>query len=166
MVPIGFGAVCAALLVSSLTAARAAEGTTIHLRYVTVEDRLRPDPAPGRTTEREITAHLSTNGTVSEVYGRSFGHQHREDNWGGRLGGEGSSDVHWRVVDANTLVRTRDLAQSVQTITVHVRGSSCDMAFNDRFKPGFKEVKNYRLSDNSVAYYSLASVTQTSCTIE
>ena len=160
------GCLCATLAVRSVAPARATDGATIRLRYVTVEDRIRPDPATSIFTERTIVAHLSSGGKVSEVYARGSGPNYREYGAEGRLGGSESRNVRWRVINTNTLVRTRELEQSVQTIIVRVKGSTCEMTFADRFKPGFKEVKNTRIRDGVAAFYSLAKVSESSCAIE
>ncbi len=159
------GCLCATLAVRSVAPAQATDGATIHLRYVTVEDRIRPDPASSISTERTIVAHLSAGGKVSEVYARGSGSNYREFNAEGRLGAS-ESKVRWRVINANTLMRTKELEQSVQTIIVHVKGTTCEMTFTNRFKSRFNEVKNTRIGDGAVAFYSLARVSESSCAIE
>jgi hypothetical protein len=69
-VPITLACLSIALAVESIAPARAAEGVTIRLRYVTVEDRIHPNPASSLSTERKLVVHLSDGGKVSEVYDR------------------------------------------------------------------------------------------------
>lgn len=138
----------------------------IRLRYVTVEDRLRPSPATNLAAVRTIVLKLSTTGAISEVYGRGSGGVYNEFQTGGHLGGSEDSRLQWHVVNQNTLVRTRELDQSVQTITVIINGSSCNMTYNNRLKSGFSEVKDVSITLGVVAYYDLARVTDSSCSIE
>ena len=164
--PITLTCLSIALAAGSVAPALAAEGVTIRLRYVTVEDRIHPNPASSLSTERKIVVHLSDGGKVSEIYGRGPTRTYQEFSWDGRLGRSESGRVHWRVLNADALVRTRELAQDIQTIVVHVKGSTCDMTFSDRLKPGFSEVKNTRIDDGTVAYYTLERATENSCAIE
>jgi len=147
----------------------------IRLRYVTVHDRLRPEPAGAISVERTIELRLSPKGEISETYGRALGRAHAESEMVGRAGGReivgptwdpANGQVRWHIVDANTIVRVRGLAQSVQTITVVIHGQSCEMEFEDRLKLGFTEVKNTRLDAPGVGYFSLERVSEASCKVE
>lgn len=143
--------------------------TTIHLKYVTIQDRLRPNPESSSKVERTIVAHLSAGGAISEVYGRGEGAEYKEYGASGHFGADAKSGaglVKWHVVSANALVRIRELDQSIQTITVNVNGSNCEMTFNEELKPGFTEVKYISITTMQTAYYTLARASETSCTIE
>jgi hypothetical protein len=173
-------AACAAALVACIVsvaveAQTSPKDTIIRLRYVTVEDRLRPDPKSGLNVERTIVLWLSVGGEITESYGRTSGRWRANSDMAGRLGGKEIAGpswnpafgrVRWHVINANTVVRVRELEQSIQTITVRINGSTCEMMFDDRLKPGFAEVKNMRINGSGVAYFSLARASETSCSIE
>ena len=165
----------AVLSVAALAQTPAGKDTIIRLRYVTIENRLRPDPESNIRVVRTIVARLSPGGSVTEDYSGKARNHSADFSLGGRLGadqngGAGWSPilgrVRWRVVDENTLVRVRELDQSIQTIIVRVHGSTCEMTYTDELKPGFKEVKNLPLASREVAYFTLSQLSETSCSIE
>ena len=164
-------------ILSAAAAAQTAAGkdTIIRLRYVTIENRLRPDPESNIRVDRTIVARLSSGGSVTEDYSGKARNHSADFSLGGRLGADQNGGagwnpllgrVRWRVVDESTLVRVRELEQDIQTITVRVHGSTCEMTFTDELKPGFKEVKNLSLASRDVAYFTLSQLSETSCSIE
>jgi hypothetical protein len=172
-------AACAAAFVSCFVGASIEAETQkdaiIRLRYVTFEDRLRPDPKDGISTERTIVLRLSMGGEISESYGRASGRSRADSDMAGRLGSKevvgptwnpANGRVSWHIINANTIARVRELEQSIQTITVRINGSTCEMTFDDRPRPGFAEVKNRRIDGAGVAYFTLARAQETSCSIE
>jgi len=177
--PVAVAARFAALLAcatSSVAAAQTAadKATVIRLRYVTIENRLRPNPESGIRVERTIVARLSPGGEVEEETAGKARRHSADFSMSGRLGGEQSGAgwdpvlgrVRWRVVDSGTLMRVRELEQNVQTITVRVHGSTCEMTFADELKPGFSDVRNHPLGSRETAYFSVAKLAEASCAIE
>ena len=80
-----------ACVVTTAVEAQTPKDLVIRLRYVTVEDRLRPDPESDLSTDRSIVLKLSTSGAISETYGRGNGRWYREFNTDTHLGGRGTS---------------------------------------------------------------------------
>ena len=163
--------VCAAAVaIACGPSAASAQGRTVQIdASITFSfDRLRPNPTSNIPVTHSYQITLSGANTVDEQRTSQSGassYSSQLTRLLGQTGSEGKTGGAWRVAGPNSLVRERDLPQSVETLTIAVHGQSCEISASNRLKPGFAEFKYPRIGTGEWQYFSAPQVTSTSCVI-
>jgi hypothetical protein len=129
---------------------------------------LRPDPRDNIPVTHTYSITLSGAGRVDEKRQAQSGAASYASQLTRVLGessSEGKTGGAWRVAGPNKLVRQRNLPQSAETLTVSVKGQSCDVTVDNRLKPGFSEFEYSSIRTGEWQYFSRPQVTSASCAI-
>jgi hypothetical protein len=127
----------AAVLSSTPDLSRAQTGdTTINARYLLRSVWVDPNQ-PSGTGQHEFTITLKSAGAISENY-EGGGKFKSSSSKTVVLGHDTESNVQYRVVNANTILRLRDTPTHTIAITIRVSGSACRLDFRATLKPGQK----------------------------
>lgn len=169
--PIGsIAAAVIALGAPGFGAARAQGSTTqIDASISFVFNRLRPNPTPNIPVTHSYRITLSGANQVDEQRMSQSGAASYSSHLTRLLGqstSEGKTGGAWRVGGPGSLVRQRDLPQSVETLTIKVHGQTCEISVANRLKPGFSEFMYPRISTGEWQYFSEPQVTGSSCVIK
>lgn len=159
---IALGALCGG------SAAAQGAATQIDASITYSFNRLRPDPVANIPVTHRYSITLSGANRVDEVRTSQSGlssFTSRLTRLLGQSSSEGKTGGAWRVSGPNSLVRRRDLPQSVETLTIKVHGQACEIGVSNRLKPGFSEFMYPRIGTGEWQIFSEPQVTATTCVI-
>lgn len=157
---------CAAT--ASTSAVAQSDSVTIRAGYVTVQDRVRPDPRTGIRTRHEITILLSGRNRIDERWDSRSGRLSRNSAHVKTLGGSaGEGSEAWRVLPGNRIRRTINREQSTTTLTISVTDQDrCELDVRYQLKPGYSEIKARMMAREEWGYYVNARAVDMSCRVE
>ena len=154
-------------LAALLLPAGAARALEFVISYAEIQHEVRPRQATW-TVNKSVKLRLEGGNTITEGYTS-------RNNAGDsvNLSGQGRfrdemvqgerSQTNWRVLDDNTLVRTWNRAQHVETIRVTVSGNTCQATIAYELKPGFKEYQTPSIRDGRPLYFSSFAAQNITC---
>jgi hypothetical protein len=139
-----------------LTSRAEADVTIVYHVYVR---SMRETPAREMTSGTfRGTLILKENGVVN-AQGTDLGQTPRTTSSQDRLGSD------YRVIDANTIRRTITNPNYLQTVTIHVKGSSCWIERTIKLQPGQKYFEFYSPKYASNQKYSSSDMVRATCEI-
>ena len=132
-------------------------------------NRLSPNPTSNIPVTHSYQITLSGANKVDEQRTSQSGalsYSSRLTRLLGQSSSEGKTGGAWRVAGPAVLVRQRNLPQSVETLTIRVRGQICEISVSNRLKPGFSEFMYPRIGTGEWQIFSEPQVTSSSCVIK
>ena len=154
------------LLACGLPVLGSVEAAEIRISWISVEHEVRPKQAEWRTP-KTVTLSLRGGNTISESYAVLHPNGRTTVNSsGGNLRDPmalaSTITSSWRVGPNNTLIRSADRPQHVETIRVSVSASnSCSAKISFQLKPGFHEYRMQSL--RGPIYLSALRAEQVTC---
>jgi len=129
----------------------------INVRIEFTSYRVSPNPGPANN-HVDFLVTLKDDGSVSQEY-QETGPYARHLSSDSKLG-QGT-----RVTDANTLTRTIDFKDRVNTLTIKVSGKTCQATLTNTLKPGFSAFEAMSTHHGGTAFYRDWRQTSSTCTI-
>lgn len=130
----------------------------INVRIFFTTYRVSPNPGPA-SNHVDFVVGLKDDGSVSQDYQETGPHA-RHVSTDSKLG------QGMRVVDANTLTRTIDFKDRVNTLTIKVAGKTCQATLTNTLKPGFNAFEARSTKYGGTGLYRDWKQTSSTCTIE
>ncbi|MCK1284098.1 caspase family protein [Bradyrhizobium sp. 44] len=145
---------------SGLTLAAAANRDA-HIKMNISFSSQRNRPKPIRThSSANVVMTVRPNGKIEYTYQQKG----RFADRGTQLGSVG--DGTFQLVDENTLRRTREFKDRIQTLTIAVSGDRCRATMKNDLKPGFVEWEGRSTELGSKAFYGDWRMTSSTCSIK
>lgn len=154
-------------LATMLLAVDPARAVEFVISYVETQHEVRPRQATWNVN-KNLKLKLDSGGAISEGYtSRTNAGDTANLSGQGRfrdamVHGEGNQSS-WRVLDADTLVRTWTRPQHVETMRVTVSGNTCKATIAYELKPGFKEYLLPSIRDGRPLYFTALSAKDIAC---
>lgn len=120
--------------------------------------RVSPNPGPV-SNHVDFVFALKDDGSVSQEY-QETGPKARHLTSDSKLG------QGMRVIDANTLVRTIDFKDRVNTLTISVSGKTCHATLTNILKPGFSAFEARSSQTGNMQFYRDWKMTSSTCSIQ
>jgi len=123
-------------------------------------DTYRVSPNPGPVSSHvDFVFALKDDGSVSQEY-QETGPKARHVSSDSKLG------QGMRVIDANTLVRTIDFKDRVNTLTISVSGKTCRATLTNTLKPGFNAFAARSSQTGNTQFYRDWKMSSSTCSIQ